>query len=578
MASENKGDNMKLVNTVGFIAGFVMLVGLTQANATMKYAKVYKQECQGCHGSAHQGGVGATLKPQILKKINKQMLVNTILRGKAGTAMPAWGHMFSRNEASGMVEWLIDWKSIYTPKLSLVKVKKTWKKLADAKKLYYKYLTPADVKNVRDIQIGVERDASLVDFYDGTSGKMLSRHKAGYAIHICQVNKRMPRYAYCISRSGRLTMFDLNAPGEPALASVTVGTSSRGIAVSPNGKYVMTGNYSPGGAVLLNAHTLEPLKVYPTPSVINTTGQLGPSRVAMVIQTPYAPYFIFALKDGGHVYIVDYNKPGFPIIADIPNIGKILHDGFENMGKDRGRFVYIASQMSNLIGVIDLKTLKLAAKIYTGPDSKPHPGQGASWYNKRYGQLNATMSINEGNVVIWNMENEVVASVKTAGGGLFVGTGDGTPYIWADDVIGSALVYNRVYLINKQTLKIDRIIKVGKYKGHLIDAHTGKILQTWNATQYKNIMHKEVRSKLSKEFIVPYTAAHGPRLAHPVQPRLLHAEPMNFGKWTTISEWNKNGRIGIYNAKTGRFIKYIYNLTTPTFTYSISHRLKVPGA
>jgi len=164
MASENKGDNMKLVKTVGFIAGFVMLVGLTQANATMKYAKVYKQECQGCHGSAHQGGVGATLKPKILKKINKQMLVNTILHG--------------RNEASGMVEWLIDWKSIYTPKLSLAKVKKTWKKLADAKKLYYKYPTPADVKNVRDIQIGVERDASLVDFYDGTSGKMLSRHQA----------------------------------------------------------------------------------------------------------------------------------------------------------------------------------------------------------------------------------------------------------------------------------------------------------------------------------------------------------------------------------------------------------------
>ncbi len=44
-----------------------------------------------------------------------------------------------------------------------------------------------------------------------------------------------------------------------------------------------------------------------------------------------------------------------------------------------------------------------------------------------------------------------------------------------------------------------------------------------------------------------------------------------------ISEWT-TGRIGIYDSKTGKFIKYIYNLTTPTFTYSVEHRQHVPGA
>ncbi len=569
---------MKLVKTISLAISSVAIIGFMQANAsTMDYAKVYKQQCQGCHGSAHQGGVGATLKPKVLKRANAQMLASTILNGRAGTAMPAWKHLFSKNAAAGMVEWLIDWKSIYTPKLSLAKVKKTWKKLADAKKLFYKYPKPVDVKSVKDIVISTERDASLVDFIDGTTGKMLSRHKAGYAVHISQTNKRIPRYAYCISRSGRLTMFDLNPPGQPAIASVQVGTSSRGIAVSPNGKYIMTGNYTPGGAVLLDAHTLEPLKVYPTSSVINTKGNIEPSRVAFIAQTPYAPYFVFALKDAGHVYIVDYSKPGFPIIADISHIGKILHDAFENEGKDEGRFVYVASQGSNLMGVIDLKTLKLAAKIYTGPGTKPHPGQGASWYNKKYGQLNATNSMNTGDVVIWDMDNQVVKNVITAGGGLFVGTSEETPYIWADCVLGGPRNYNKMYLINKQTLEIDRIIEVGKKKGYLIDAKTRKILQTWDATQYKTVKHKEIKSKISDEFVVPYTAKHGAKVAKPVQPRLLHAEPANFGKWTTISEWT-TGRIGIYNAKTGKFIKYIYNLTTPTFTYSISHREKIPGA
>jgi nitrite reductase (NO-forming)/hydroxylamine reductase len=462
-------------------------------------------------------------------------------------------------------------------KLSLDDIKKSWKKLADREALFKKYPTPADVKSVKDIVFATERDASLVDFIDGTTGKVLSRHKAGFAVHVTVTNKRMPRYAYSISRSGRLTMFDLNAPGQPAVASVQVGQESRGLAVSPDGKYVMAGNYNPGGAVLCDALTLEPLKVYPTASVIDPDGNIGPSRVAYIADTPYAPYFSFALKDGGHVYIVDYSKPDFPVVGDIPNIGKILHDAFENEGKQIGRFVYVASQGSDLMGVVDLKTKKLAAKIYTGPGTKPHPGQGSSWYNDTYGQLNATNSMNVGDVVIWDMNNEVVAHVPTAGGGLFIGTAKTTPYLWSDCVLGGPANYNKVYLINKQTLETDRIIEVGKTKGHLIDAHTGKVLQEWDATQYQNVKGKEVDSKISKEKLVTYTAKHGPKVKKPVQPRLLHAEPANHGKWTFISEWT-TGRIGIYDSKTGEFVKYIYNMTTPTFTYSVEHREEVPGA
>jgi len=568
---------MNIGKIVGLVASFMLVVSMAQAGTSkMNFAKVYKNECQGCHGPIHQGGVGADLRTKALKKKNAQFLAETIMDGRQGTAMPAWKATFSKDDASGMINWLMNWKNTVTLKLSLAQVHKSWKQLADRKALYKKYLKPADVKSPKDIMISTERDASLIDFTDSTTGKVLSRHKAGYAIHVAATNKRMPRYAYSISRSGRLTMFDLNAPSQPAIASVQVGQDSRGLAVSPDGKYVMAGNYNPGGAVLCDAKTLEPLKVYPTASVIDPDGNIGPSRVAYIADTPYRPYFTFALKDGGHVYVVDYSKPGFPIIADIPNIGKILHDAFENEGRDEGRFVYVASQGSDLMGVIDLKNLTLAAKIYTGPGSKPHPGQGSSWYNKRYGQLNATNSINVGNVVIWDMNNEVVANVPTAGGGLFIGTSKDTPYVWSDNVLGGVANYNKVYLINKQTLETDRIIEVGKKKGHLIDAHTGKILQTWDATQYKTVKHKEVASKISNEMLVPYTAKHGEKVTKLIQPRLLHAEPANHGKWVTISEWT-TGRIGIYTNK-GRFVKYIYNLTTPTFTYSIEHREEVPGA
>ncbi len=170
----------------------------------------------------------------------------------------------------------------------------------------------------------------------------------------------------------------------------------------------------------------------PTSSVINMDGNIGSSRVAGVYDTPYGPYIAFALKDAGHVYIVDYSKPGYPIVGDIPNIGKILHDGFENEGKEIGRYLMQASQGSDLMGIIDFKTKSLVAKVYTG--------QGSSWYNERYGQLFAINSMNVG---------DVVARIRTAGGGLFVGTSENTPYICSDNVIGGKDNWNKISLIGK---------------------------------------------------------------------------------------------------------------------------------
>ena len=571
---------MKLNKLLSLAAATSLAATMAMAGTSnMDFAKVFEKECQGCHGPIHQGGVGSDLRPKALKKKSREFLAETILNGRENTAMPSWSSKFSKDDASGMIDWLMDWKNTVELKLSLDEVHKSWTKLADREALAKKYPKAADVKDVKDITFATERDASLVDFIDSTTGKVLSRHKAGFAVHVTVTNKHDPRYAYSISRSGKLTMFDIAAPGQPALASVQVGQESRGLAVSPDGKYVMAGNYKPGGAVLCDAHTLEPLKVYDTSRVINMDGQIEPSRVAYIADTPYGPYFSFALKDAGHVYIVDYSKPDFPIVGDIPNIGKVLHDAFlnENEGEDFGRYVQVASQGSDLMGIVDQKTKKLAAKVYTGKKSKPHPGQGSSWFNKKMGkQLNATQSMNFGQVVIWSSPDwKVVKKVKTAGGGLFVGTGEDTPWIWSDCVLGKPKNYNKVYLINKQTLETDRIIEVGKKKGKLIDAKTGKVLQTWDATQHKKVPVNE--KKFGKEMIMPVPDHIGKAVKHPVQPRLLHAEPANHGKWTMISEWT-TGRIGIYESETGKFVKYIENLTTPTFTYSVEHRQHIPGA
>ena len=541
----------KLVTSVAALA--VVSTGLFAGTSNMNVEKMFEKECQGCHGPNHEGGVGADLRPNKLKGKNAYKLVQTILNGRPGTAMPAWSNKMNKADAQKMVDYLQHFKGKKIQVLTMKAVKAGWKKLNDRAALLKKYPKAVDVKNVKDICFVTERDAARVVFLDGTTGKFLSRHPAGFAVHVTVTNKRQPRYAYSISRSGLVTMFDLASKGQQKIAEVQVGSDSRGLAVSPDGKYLMAGNYVPGGAILMDAMTLEPLKVYPTSSVINMDGDIGSSRVAGVYDTPYGPYIAFALKDAGHVYIVDYSKPNYPIVGDIPNIGKILHDGFENEGKEIGRYLMQASQGSDVMGVVDFKTKSLVAKVYTGPGSKPHPGQGSSWYNDRYGQLYATNSMNVGDVVIWDNNWDVVARVRTAGGGLFVGTSEHTPFIWSDNVLGGPSNWNKMHLINKQTLEVDRIITVGTKKGTVTDPVTHKVLYKWNVPTVKN--------KEGKVLV----------------PRILHAEPSNHGHWTMISEWNA-GRIGIYDAQTGKFVKYIKGLTTPTFTYSIEHRQSIPGA
>jgi len=521
----------------------------------MDVSKMFEKECQGCHGPNHEGGVGSSLDPKVISKKNDYMLVDVILNGKAGTAMPSFKDKMNKDDADKMVDYLLKYESRQIKNLTIKDVEATHEVLQDREALYKQYPKPTDVKTVQDIVVFTERDASKVGFIDGTTNKVLSKHDSGFATHVTVVNKRIPRYVYNISRDGWVNMFDLNAPGQPIIAKIRVGSDSRGLACTPDGKYVMAGNYVPGGAVLLDAMTLKPLKVYPTSSVIDMDGNIGSSRVASIADTPYGPFIAFALKDAGHVYIVDYSKPDFPIVGDIPGIGKILHDAFLNEGDEVGRYYMIASQGSDVVGIVDFKTKALAGKVYTGPGSKPHPGQGSSWFAEKLGkQFHATVNMNLGQVTVWDNQWNVTKQIKTAGGGLFVGTNEHTPFVWADNVIGGEDNYNKIHLVSKETMMVERIIEAGKDgKVKLINPATHKVIKEWDIGVAKD--------------------AKGVA----VTPRLLHAEPAAHGEHMYISDWT-GGRILVFSSKTGEYITKLEGLTTPTFTYSIEHRMDLPGA
>ena len=63
-------------------------------------------DCGSCHGMRLKGGLGPGLTADALKEKSEQMLAQTILSGRPGTAMPPWRPFLSDQEASWIVEQL----------------------------------------------------------------------------------------------------------------------------------------------------------------------------------------------------------------------------------------------------------------------------------------------------------------------------------------------------------------------------------------------------------------------------------------------------------------------------------------
>ena len=101
---------MKLTKLVLSTVAAATLMSTVASASSFDADAVFEKDCQGCHGPAHQGGVGSDLRPGALKKQERHVLRDAILNGIENTAMPQWDHSFSKDDADGMVDWLMDWQ------------------------------------------------------------------------------------------------------------------------------------------------------------------------------------------------------------------------------------------------------------------------------------------------------------------------------------------------------------------------------------------------------------------------------------------------------------------------------------
>ncbi len=68
--------------------------------------RLVRHDCGSCHGLRLRGGLGPALTPQALAGKPVELLVATVLEGRAGTPMPPWKPFLSEEEARWIVEGL----------------------------------------------------------------------------------------------------------------------------------------------------------------------------------------------------------------------------------------------------------------------------------------------------------------------------------------------------------------------------------------------------------------------------------------------------------------------------------------
>src|SRR5690606_23694505 len=122
------------------------------------------------------------------------------------------------------------------------------------------------------------------------------------------------RYFYAVGRDGKLTLIDLWYPEPRIVAQVQGCVEMRSVEgwkyEGFEDRFIIEGCYWPPQYVIYDGMTLEPK------TVIDVAGQaydgdqeeLEEVRVAAIIASHNDPVWILALKESGHVGIVDYSQ------------------------------------------------------------------------------------------------------------------------------------------------------------------------------------------------------------------------------------------------------------------------------
>ena len=425
---------------------------------------LYFQRCAGCHGAFRKGATGKSLEPEKTRKKGQKRLEKIIALGTE-KGMNNFDDMFTKEEIKDLATY-IQMEPPVPAEMSLSLMKERWNV----------YIEPKDYPkeaqhslNWENFFLVILRDEGKIGIIDGDTKEIVTKVDTGYAIHVLKESSD-GRFWFTQGRDGKMSKIDLFMNPPKVVADVQVAYDARDVAVSHFGewkdKYVIGGAYWPPHFVILDAMTMEPLKVVSTRGV-NVDGEfVNEARVAAIYNTPHAPTWIVAVKELGQLWQVDYSDIDNLRIEQI-NSHKFLHDGFFDPTQ---RYFQIAANASDRIEIMDSVTRKFVASIETG--KKPHPGPGANWIDPKCGPVAGTTHLGEGKITVWGNDPKdhadaawkICYSIETDGPGLFLRTHPKSDYVWADQTKHpEPEVQQSVVVIDKKTREIIKVIRVTEY-------------------------------------------------------------------------------------------------------------------
>ncbi len=434
---------------------------------------IYFQRCAGCHGVLRKGATGKSLLPAETIKLGQERLEKIITLGTEG-GMNNFDDVMSAEEIKQMATY-IQHEPPKPPEMSLALMKERRKVYVDPADYPDK---PLHGRNWENFFVVIERDVGKVAIVDGDKHEIVAHLDTGYAVHVIKATEHhhvehaaVPgRFWYTMGRDGKLTKIDLfQTPDKMRVAEVQVAYDARDVAVSGDGKYVIGGGYWPPHFVIVDAATMDPLKVVSTRGVNVDGDYVEESRVAAIYTTPNETTFLVSAKELGQIWQVDYTDLDNLKTTKI-NTAKFLHDGFFD---PTGRYFQIAANASNKMVVVDSKTQKLEALIDV--PKLPHPGPGANWNDSECGPVGGTVHLGVGTVTVWGNDPaghpdqawKVCYTVETDGPGLFIRTHPTSDYVWADQTKHpEPEVQQSIQVINKKTREIEKTIQLTDKEGY----------------------------------------------------------------------------------------------------------------
>ncbi|CCK76416.1 Nitrite reductase [Oleispira antarctica RB-8] len=496
---------------------------------------LYFQRCAGCHGVLRKGATGKNLEPESTLTKGQVRLEKIIAYGTEG-GMNNFDDIFSKEQIKNLATF-IQMEPPVPPEMSLAQMKSFTKEFVAPKDYPTK---PLHGRNWKNFFVVIERDAGTAAIIDGDTKEIITHINTGYAVHVIKGTEHhktehpkdeVGRFWYTIGRDGKVNKIDLwQTPEKMLVAETKMAYDARDIAVSGDGKYVIAGGYWPPHFVIMDAVTLDPLKVVSTRGY-NTKGDyINEARVAAIYTSPIQSSFIVAVKETGQMLQVDYNDLDNLTITSMAS-AEFLHDGFFD---PTGRYFQIAANASNKMVVIDTKTRKLEKMIDVA--KLPHPGPGANWIDEECGPVGGTTHLGEGSVSIWGNDPighpdqawKLCYEVETDGPGVFIRTHETSDYVWVDQLKHpEPEVQQSVQVFDKKTHEIVKTIRVTEEEG-------------------KAALHMEFNDDGTEVWV---------------------------SVWNRVDASNPTGEIVVYDAKTLEEKHRIKGLTTPTGKFNVYNRM-----